>query len=200
MQTVTLIPGQVANVNITVAPLAGNGILNLSAVLTGFAVTSLTGTLAPVSNLTQTTNLSFTVANSTATLTPQNQSIAAGYYLLSLQGNGGVAGVDIVRMVANQTTAGVETFVPATSSFVLTANPTPQNPILLSSISGIPAKVLAGASFTATASATDGTQGALYMWYLNGVLLSSVGGNQTGTSTSSSYNLVNLAAGTTALM
>jgi hypothetical protein len=73
--------------------------------------------------------------------------------------------------------------------------PTPNNPIVLGGITGIPTTTITPSTdFTAGVVATDSTANASYTWYLNGVLLDS-DNQSTPTTTSSAYHLGALALG-----
>jgi len=141
-----------------------------------------------------TTDLTFTInaSNNTAAL-PIN-SVAAGYYTLNLQMKNGSSQVvmgtlDIVRIVAGQQTSGAYAFNAATGQIAVTMNPTPNNPIVLGSFTGIPTTTITPATdFTAKVVATDNTANANYTWSLNGVPLDSKY-QTTPTSTSSGYNI-----------
>ena len=82
-----------------------------------------------------------------------------------------IGAVEVVRIVAGQTTSGTYTFTNVNMpGGTIVVNITPQlaNPIPVS-ISAVGSTLTEGASATATASVGDGTQNVTYVWYLNGV-------------------------------
>ena len=165
--------GQTTTVAISVVPLTGNGTLNLtvswtaSQVETPSIVASLTPPTGPA------TTLSFSINGNQATYS--STSIPAGYQTLTVQlmdNNIAVMGaVEVVRIVAGQTTSGTYAFTNVNQpggSVQVNITPALADPIPVS-ISGVPATITAGTSITATASVSDGTTGVVYVWYLNGV-------------------------------
>src|SRR5208283_2701136 len=119
------------------------------------------------------TPLSFSVSGSTATYS--STTIPAGYQTLTVQlldsGIPVMGAVEVVRIVAGQTTSGTYAFTNVNQpGGALQVNITPAmaEPIPVS-ISGVPATVSVGGSMTATATVSDGTANPTYVWYLNGV-------------------------------
>jgi DNA-binding beta-propeller fold protein YncE len=165
--------GQTTTVAISVVPLTGNGSLNLtvswtaSQVETPSIVASLTPPTGPA------TTLSFSINGSQATYS--STTIPAGYQTLTVQlmdnGIAVMGAVEVVRIVAGQTTSGTYAFTNVNQpggSVQVNITPALADPIPVS-ISGVPATIGAGTSITATASVSDGTTGVVYVWYLNGV-------------------------------
>ena len=172
--------GQTTTVAISVVPLTGNGALNLTVSWTASQVEtpSIVASLTPP--VGSATPLSFGINGNQATYS--STTIPAGYQTLTVQlmdNNIAVMGaVEVVRIVAGQTTSGTYAFTNVNQpggSVQVNITPALADPIPVS-ISGVPATITAGTSITATASVSDGTTGVVYVWYLNGV---SVG---TGTS------------------
>ena len=171
--TVTVHTGQTAAVSITVVPLIGNGTLELTVTWTGSQVenASILATLTPP--VGPSTALSFSVTSGQATYS--STTIPAGYQTLTVQlldsGIPVMGAVEVVRIVAGQTTTGAYTFANVNQpggSVQVNITPEMADPIPLS-ISGVPATVTVGGSMTATASVSDGTANVTYVWYLNGV-------------------------------
>jgi 6-phosphogluconolactonase len=165
--------GHATTLSITVAPLAGNGTLSLTVSWPGAQVDapSIEATLTPSAGPAIT--LSFSVTGSQATYS--GTTMPAGYGTLQLQlfnHNIPVMGaVDVVRIVAGQTTSGTYAFTNVNQpGGPLQVNITPAlaDPIPVQ-VSGVGSTVTAGASITATASVTDSTTNVVYVWYLNGV-------------------------------
>ena len=165
--------GQTTTVAISVVPLTGNGTLNLTVSWTASQVEipSILASLTPPSG--SATYLSFSINGSQATYS--STTIPAGYQTLTVQlmdNNVAVMGaVEVVRIVAGQTTSGTYAFTNVNQpggSVQVNITPALADPIPVS-ISGVPATITAGTSVTATASVSDGTTGVVYVWYLNGV-------------------------------
>jgi DNA-binding beta-propeller fold protein YncE len=165
--------GQTTTVAISVVPLSGNGTLNLAVSWTASQVEtpSIVASLTPP--VGSATPLSFSVNGNQATYS--STTIPAGYQTLTVQlldNNTAVMGaVEVVRIVAGQTTSGTYAFTNVNQpggSVQVNITPALADPIPVS-ISGVPATISAGTSITATASVSDGTTGVVYVWYLNGV-------------------------------
>jgi hypothetical protein len=165
--------GGTTAVAISVVPLPGNGTLSLTVGWTATQVEtpSIQASLTPASG--SALPLSFSVAGNQATFA--SSAIPAGYHTLSLQilDNGtAVAGaVEIVRIVAEQTTSGSYSFTNVNQpggSLQVSIAPALADPIPVS-ISGVSPTVVAGTSVTATASASGVTGNLVYVWYLNGL-------------------------------
>jgi len=169
----TVHTGQTTTVAISVVPLTGNGSLNLTVSWTASQVEtpSIVASLTPPTG--PTTPLSFSVSGSQATYS--STTIPAGYQTLTVQlmdnGIAVMGAVEVVRIVAGQTTSGTYAFTNVNQpggSVQVNITPALADPIPVS-ISGVPATIGAGTSVTATASVSDGTSGVVYVWYLNGV-------------------------------
>lgn len=170
--TVTVNTRQTSTVAISVMPLAGNGTLDLTVTWTASQVenASIQASLTPPSG--PPIPLSFNVAGNQATFS--STAIPAGYQTLTLQlmdNDVAVMGaVEVVRIVAGQVTAGSSAFTNVNQpggSVQVNVTPAMADPIPLS-IDGVSGKLTNGDSMTATVSATDGTVGVVYVWYLNG--------------------------------
>ena len=198
-QQVEVDAGQASAVTITVAPLAGNGVLSIGTNWSGVTVTDVVATLytgAPDYTtpylVAGHSPLIFTVNASNNTATAPVANIPAGYYELALQLKNStqvvMGAVEIVRIVQGQTTSGTYAFTATPGSVQVTLSITPNNPVVLGSMTGVPATVTAGTDVKATVAATDGTATASYKWFLNGV--PATGGSQsTPSPISSSYDL-----------
>jgi DNA-binding beta-propeller fold protein YncE len=117
--------------------------------------------------------LNFSVTGNTGTCS--STTIPAGYQTLTLQlldsGKPVMGAVEVVRIVAGQTTTGSYTFANVNQpggSVQVNITPAMAEPIPVS-ISGVPATVSVGGSMAAAASVSDGTANVTYVWYLNGV-------------------------------
>jgi hypothetical protein len=171
--TVTVHTGQTTAVAISVVPLAGNGTLDISVTWTTSQVEfpSIQASLMPPSGTA--TPLSFSLTGNQATFS--STTIPAGYQTLTVRlldnGIAVMGAVEVVRIVAGQTTTGSYAFTNVNQpggSVVVNITPAMADPIPVS-ISGVPSTITAGTSVTATASVSDGTGNLTYVWYLNGV-------------------------------
>ena len=171
--TVTVHTGQTAVVAVSVVPLGGNGTLSLTVTWPEGQVDrpSILATLTPPSG--PETHLSFSVSGTQGTCS--STTIPAGYQTLTLQlldnSTMVMGAVEVVRIVAGQTTTGSYAFSNVNQpggSVQVDITPEMADPIPVS-ISGVGSKNAAGTSITATASAGDGTGNVVYVWYLNGV-------------------------------
>ena len=167
----TVNTGETTTITVSVTPLAGTGSLNLTVNWTASQVQSpsIQASLSPLGP----SNMIFTIQGAQATYS--SSTIPVGYQTLTLQlldNNIPVIGaVEVVRIVAGQTTSGTYTFTNVNQpGGTIVVNITPQlaNPVPVS-ISGVGSTLTEGASMTATASVGDGTQNVTYVWYLNGV-------------------------------
>ena len=170
---VTVHTGQTAAVNITVEPLGGNGTLDVSVSWTGTQVenASIVGSLKPAEG--EVIPLSFSITGSTGSFS--STTIPAGYHTLSVQlmdsGMAVMGAVEVVRVVAGQSTSGAYTFANVNQPggrVAVNISPEMGEPIPVS-ISGVGATVSAGSGMRAQASVGDGTANVDYVWYLNGV-------------------------------
>jgi 6-phosphogluconolactonase len=170
---VTVHTGQTTTATVSVVPLEGNGTLELTVTWTAAQVdeASIEANLTPPSG--PETPLGFGVTGNVATYS--STTIPAGYQTLTVQlldrGITVMGAVEVVRIVAGQTTTGTYTFENVNQpggSVQVNITPEMAEPIPVS-ISEVPATVSAGGSMTATASVSDGTTGVVYVWYLNGV-------------------------------
>ena len=192
-QTTTVSPAQVTGLAITVAPLTGNGTLSLQSSWSGFDVSSILASVKHTVTHNQ-TNLAFSINSTNNTATLPITSMPTGYYELSLQLLNGASQVvmgarDVVRIVSGQPTSGSFSFTATPGQVVVIVKPTPNNPIILGSITGIPAPITPATDLTASVVATDNTANAAYTWSLNGVPLP-VSEDQTyPTTTSCRYHL-----------
>jgi hypothetical protein len=204
--SVTVYPGQSAATAVNVAPLSGNGILNVGINWAQYPqpVASIQASL--ISNFTAeiptTTPLSFTVNPSTDTANVLVSSLPVGYYVLNwtmldASAKPLMGGSDIVRIVSGQTTSGTYNYVATSTNFTVYVSVALNNPIVLSSISGIPATITPATDIKATVSTSDGTTGAMFGWSLNGQFFDPKAGNQTTNSsgTSGTIDLGTLAPG-----
>ena len=170
--SVNVVTGQTATINITVAPIVGNGTLSVSLAWPAALVSvpqisaSLTSTAGVV------TPLSFsTPASGTSTYTG---TVANGYYTLSIQlldsGQLVMGSVEIARIVTGQTTTGTYTYTsindPQAGSIIVNITPAITNPIPLT-VTGSVASVATGTPVNLTASVPAGNT-VTYVWYVNG--------------------------------
>lgn len=165
--TVAVNAGENAVLAIAVTPLSGMGSLNLTVIwAASLQKPSIQASLTP-SPSGSVIVLDFGAISGTHA-TYSSSTIPAGYYTLTLQLLGNnlteAGAVEVVRIVAGQTTSGTYSFV---GTVVVNITPALANPIPVS-ISGVPPTVPVGTSMIATASVGDGTTDVDYTWYLNG--------------------------------
>jgi len=169
--TVQLTAGQTATAAVSVTPITGTGTLSLTVSWPSTVTNpSITAGLTPALGTAQ--PLVFTITGTTATYS--NATVGNGYYTLAftlMQNGTVVAGaVDVVRIVAGQTTSGTYAFSSVNSDPIIVVNitPNPLNPLTVT-MSGQPAAAVApGSSVTLSASVPAGTGNVTYTWYVNG--------------------------------
>ena len=170
--TVAVHTGATTAVDITVVPLSGNGTLSVTVSWPDSQVehASILASLTPPSG--PDLAMSFSASGNHADWS--STTVPAGYQTLTLQlldtGIPVMGAVEVVRIVAGQTTRGTYVFTGVNApGGTVQVHITPQmaEPIPVT-ISGVPAALPAGSALTATASVTDGTTGVVYVWYLNG--------------------------------
>jgi hypothetical protein len=170
--SVNVATGQTATVNVTVAPVVGNGTLAVtlnwpaelvSSAQVSASLTSTTGVVTP---------LAFSApANGTSTYTG---TVASGYYTLCIQlldtGQLVMGSVEIVRIVTAQTTTGTYNYTSINvgdPTIIVNITPAVTNPIPVT-VSGAVATVATGTAMTLAASVPAGTA-VTYVWYVNGI-------------------------------
>ena len=163
-------------VSISVIPVAGTGVLTLGVSWPSPQVQApaINASLTPALGVAQ--SLTFTVVGATATYT--NSLVGNGYYTLAfalLDGTIAVAGaVDVVRIVQGQTTTGtyaLSNINTATGLIQVGINANLQNPLLVA-ITGATATMTQGSVQALTASVSNYAGGVVYVWYANGVSVS----------------------------
>ncbi|HUX51938.1 MAG TPA: hypothetical protein VMW73_14175, partial [Spirochaetia bacterium] len=192
--SITLSSTDPVSLSVTVTPIQGNGTLSLTTTwpAASVMVPSITASLLPPAG--SAIPLSYTLTSGSATAT--DAAIPSGYYTLSqeLLDNGlpVMGAVEVVRIVAGQTTGGTFDFSnlnPADPTVGVNIVPAMSDP-LTTTISGVAANLTAGGSMTVTAGVTGYTGNVTYVWYINGVAKTS------GTSASPSWTFGSaLAAG-----
>jgi YVTN family beta-propeller protein len=165
--------GATTPVSVIVTPITGTGTLSLSVSWPAAQVQtpSITASLTPALGTAQ--NLAFTVSGSTATYT--NSAVGNGYYTLAFTvDDNGIAeagAVEVVRIVAGQTTSGTYTFAnvnQAGGAITVNINANMQNPLNVA-IAGATATMSTGSTQVLTASVSNYTGNVAYIWYVNGV-------------------------------
>ncbi len=170
--SVTLSSTDPVSLAITVTPIQGNGTVSLTTTwpASEVQVPSLSASLLPAAGTA--IPVSYTMSSGTATAT--NSTVPSGYYTLSqtLLDNGVlVAGaVEVVRVVAGQTTSGTFDFsnlnmVDPTIGVDIT--PAMNDPLTVT-ISGASASLTVGGTMTVSAGVTGYTGNVTYVFYLNG--------------------------------
>ena len=179
--TVVIADGQTANANVTVSPLTGTGILNISLSWPSGSITNpvITATLTPQGGTAG--NITFTLGSDGVSATYQNNVINAGYYTLLVYLYDGTTfkwgAADAVRILAGQTSNGSYPIVPGTGfgGINIIITPDLQNPIGIT-FSGAQSNLTVGTNMTVTATTSEPVDSC--QWYLNGRPLS----GQTGSS------------------
>ncbi|HUU12697.1 MAG TPA: hypothetical protein VM182_03190, partial [Terriglobia bacterium] len=175
--------GETTGVAVTVTPISGTGTLSLTVVWPASQVEtpSISASLTPA--LGTAAPLDFIVSGATASYS--DTSLATGYYDLAftLCNNGvAVAGaVDVVRIVADQTTAGTYEFTDVNTpggTLVVTINTNLQNPLAVS-IAGAQATQSEGDTQQLTASVSNYSESMVYTWYVNGASQTTTGSSFT---------------------
>jgi hypothetical protein len=170
---VKVLTGATQPVSIAVAPVWGPGALALTVSWTAAAVSSpsLQSQLIPSQGMP--TELAFSIS-SPGKATSATSGIPSGYHTLvvKLLDNGQLVmgGVDVVRIVKDQTTSGAFTFTDintGTGSISVSVTPRMDNPITVT-MSGQKAELGAGTPMTVTASAPPDVGNVTFVWYLNG--------------------------------
>lgn len=171
--SVSVIQGQDSQLALVVTPLSGNGTLQLT---TSWSATSvgtnpvLNATLTPRGGSASAINFSINVSQGTATYS--NSSIAAGYYVLSLELTDGDVhcggATEIVRIAAGQTTVGnISLAVSNHGVITLTITQQMNDPIIVS-LANTLSSITRSTSMTVTASASNAS-GVTFYWYIDGV-------------------------------
>ncbi len=171
--TVTVSSAETTTVGITVAPLTGTGTLNLSASWTSGLVQtpSISASLTPASG--SAVSLPFVIVGNQGS--SSTSGLASGYGTLSLNlldnGNSVMGAIEVVRIVAGQTTSGNFAFANTNQpggSIQVTVSQNMATPLNVS-ISGATATLPQGNTETLTASVSNYTGSPSYVWYVNGV-------------------------------
>ena len=169
--SVNVVTGQTATVNITVAPVVGNGTLSVTLTWPAALVSVPQITASLTSTAGVVTPLSFsTPANGTSTYTG---TVENGYYTLSIQlldnGQLVMGSVEIARIVTGQTTTGTYNYTSINvgkGSIIVNITPAITNPIPVT-VSGAVATVATGTPVNLSASVPAGNT-VTYVWYVNG--------------------------------
>jgi formylglycine-generating enzyme required for sulfatase activity len=170
--TATVATGATTAVTVPVTPVAGTGTLSLTAnwPAAQVQVPSITASLTPTLGTAQ--SLGFTVSGATATYS--NTAVGSGYYTLALTVNdNGVAkagAVEVVRIVAGQTTSGSYTFLGMSQTgdgITINIAVNMQNPLDVA-IGGSSATMNAGSERSLSASVSNYSGNVSYVWYVNG--------------------------------
>ena len=169
--SVSVVTGQTATVNITVAPVVGNGTLSVTLTWPAALVSVPQITAFLTSTAGVPTPLSFsTPANGTSTYAG---TVKNGYYTLSIQlldnGQLVMGSVEIARIVTGQTTTGTYNYTSINvgkGSIIVNITPAITNPIPVT-VSGAVATVATGTPVNLSASVPAGNT-VTYVWYVNG--------------------------------
>ncbi len=170
--SITLTSTDTVSLSITVTPIQGNGTLSLTTTwpASQVAAASLTASLLPPAG--SAIPLNYTVGSGTASVA--DSSIPSGYYTLSQTlFNSGVVvmgAVEVVRIVAGQTTSGTFDFSNANAvDPTISVNITPaMNEPLPITLSGATASLTFGTNMTVTPTVAGYSGNATYVYYLNG--------------------------------
>jgi len=172
--TVTVHAGQTVSLQVTVAPLTGFGGLQLTVNWTAADTESpaVAAKLLPSSGTA--IDLAFTI-QSPGTATCTKTGIATGYYSLTLELRDNsvlvMGAVEVVRIVKDQTTAGVFDFTQINApggSIAVSITTKLENPIAVT-LAGQQASIESGGSMNVTAAVPADTGNVVCAWYLNGV-------------------------------
>lgn len=170
--TAVVITGQQTTLAITVAPLPGSGTLDLDVTWTAPDVQtpSIQAQLLPASG--SAIPLAFTLGTGSASAL--KTGIAAGYFTLTLKllDNGilVIGAVEVVRIVAGQTTAGLFDFTrlnKGTGGIAVSITPATGNPIPVT-LTGQSTTLATGTSMTVTAAVATGVGNVTFVVYVNG--------------------------------
>jgi len=191
--------GVTTNVAVTVTPIVGLGTLSLAVTWPDIQVhtPSIIASLTPTVGAPQA--LGFTISGAGASYL--NAAVPNGYYTLAvtLLDNGVVVGgaVDVVRIVAGQTTSGTIAFSNVNGiggSVQVTIITNLQNPLVVS-VAGALATQSFGSTQTLTASISNYTDSVVYCWYVNGVLQTTTGSSFTfGSGMNAGYYRIDVTA------
>ena len=171
-QTTTLNPGQSQTINITVTPVEGYGLVDITLYWSAVDTydPSITAQLVPASG--SPIDLAF-VIETEGTATYTGSDIPTGYHTLVVQllDNGilTMGAVEVVRVVKEQTTSGTYEFyeINQLGSIVVNITPEMNDPIEIT-MSGQVAEVEIGGFMTVEASVPAETGNVVYVWYING--------------------------------
>ncbi len=180
--SVTIAGGQTASATVTVAPLPGNGALNVSVSWPAGLITSpgVSATLTPQGGAPAA--FSMALAGDSLSASGSDAARPAGYYTLSLtivDGAQTVYGLtDVVRIVAgNTTTAAIvltaSDIARAVGGVTIAVTPDLRNPVTLG-FTGQQALLAQGSSMTVVATPSQSV--ASYQWFLNGVAIAGATG------------------------
>ena len=170
--SVTVDTGKQSNLTVTVAPLSGNGTINLSVSWTASNVQSPSISAQLLSSSGSQIPLAFTLGTGSASC--QNTNIPSGYYTLSIQlfDNGVLimGAVEVARIVSTQTTTGAFDFTQAsagTGGIAFGITPVISDPLAVT-LTGQVATLTLGSSMTITAAVAGNVGNVVYVWYVNG--------------------------------
>ncbi len=170
--TAVVVTGQQTSLAITVAPLPGSGTLDLDVTWTAADVQtpSIDAQLLPSSG--SAIPLAFTVGTGSASAL--KAGISAGYFTLTLKllDNGVLVmgAVEVVRIVAGQTTAGSFDFTrvnKGTGGIAVSITPANGDPISVT-LTGQSTTLATGTSMTVTAAVPTGVGNVTFVVYVNG--------------------------------
>ncbi len=179
----TVAPGENTNATVTVIPLILPGTLSLSVSWPPAMVPSpiISGTLTPLVGSAQTIPL--TVNSAAGSAAYSSNALNPGYYILNLLLRNGATNIwgrtETVRIVTGGTTTG--TFTLATGDITgggldITITGTLNNPPILA-ISGSQTTLTSGENMNLSASLTPALSGAVWAWYVDGVLVTGATAN-----------------------
>lgn len=158
---------------VTVAPLPGSGSLDLTVTWPALEVDGPSIAATLINKDSVAVPLDFSVTPAAGEGTWYSDTVNTGYYGLFVQLKDNdtpvIGAVEIVRIVKGELTAGTIAFPHVNKpggTLVVNILPQMEDPIPIS-ITGVPASFVAGSLVTATATVSDGTTGATYLWFLN---------------------------------
>jgi hypothetical protein len=169
---VTIVAGSPATLAVNVAPLAGNGSLQVSVAWPAGQVgsPSIQAQLLPANGAAIPLDFAFSAGAATSDTT----SVPAGYYTLTVQlyDNGVLVmgAVEVARIVQDQTTSGAFDFSivnQVVGSITVAILPVMSDPLELG-MTGQSESIQEGGSMTVTANVSNCNENVAYVWYLNG--------------------------------
>jgi len=171
--TVTVLSNSTVSLNITVVPFEGEGSLELDVIWPGAQIQTaqIESTLTPSSG--ESRDLAFTVNGEAGNASFSADDVASGYHTLILKlldnGHLAIGAVEVVRIVADQSTSGIlefENVNQATGNIEVGITPEMNDPLDVS-ISGAELTKPENQSLDLSASVSNYEGNVTYVWYVN---------------------------------